>query len=128
MMSYGLSIPFNADAVQLAELAAALAKAMPREHHGFLNHLLLSFGCGDFFFVHAGVGPGVALRHQREKICSGFAMNFSNTRRDTKKSLSTLIRRLRDPKSGSIESISTPAYATGRLTCLILEADQMWFI
>ena len=48
LMSYGLSMPFNADAEQLAELAAALAKAMPNEHHGFLNHLLLSFGCGDF--------------------------------------------------------------------------------
>jgi serine/threonine protein phosphatase 1 len=60
LMSYGLKVPFNADAEQNAALAASLEAAMPAEHHDFLQQLKPSFECGSFFFV-----PGVPLEDQR---------------------------------------------------------------
>ena len=33
----------------------------------FLDGLRTTFTCGDYFFVHAGVRPGVPLEHQREE-------------------------------------------------------------
>ena len=47
-------------------LAEELAKSIPREHLEFLESLDLSFGCGDFFFVYAGIRPGVPIREQTE--------------------------------------------------------------
>jgi serine/threonine protein phosphatase 1 len=39
---------------------------MPRRHLEFFSQLRLTFTCGDFFFVHAGVRPGVPLAEQQE--------------------------------------------------------------
>ena len=40
--------------------------ALPGAHRRFLKRLRLTFTCGDFFFVHAGVRPGIRLWRQRE--------------------------------------------------------------
>ena len=50
-----------------AKLAADLDATLPAAHRDFLDELQLSFTCGDFFFVHAGVRPGVPLPRQREE-------------------------------------------------------------
>ena len=128
-MSYGLSVPFNADPAQLAELAAALAKVMPRAHHAFLNRLVPCFGCGDYFFVHAGVRPGVALKAQREADLLWIRDEFLQHEAGYEKVIVHGHTPVAEPEIRFNRiNIDTGAYATGRLTCLILEADQMWFI
>ena len=58
LMSYGVVPSINSDPFVQAQLAADLDQALPESHRLFLADLKLSFTCGDFFFVHAGVRPG----------------------------------------------------------------------
>ena len=44
-----------------------LDQALPESHRLFLADLKLSFTCGDYFFVHAGVRPGIPLAKQHEE-------------------------------------------------------------
>lgn len=67
LMSYGITPSINADAFMQLQLATAFAQALPKSHRQFLGDLKLSFTCGDFFFVHAGIRPGIPLEKQREE-------------------------------------------------------------
>ena len=66
LASYGLTALGNATPAQEIELADVFRVALPAAHHEFLARLPTSFVCGDLFFVHAGVRPGVALDKQAE--------------------------------------------------------------
>lgn len=60
--SYGIERP-AADAPP-TQLLATLQAAVPPHHVAFLEALYDSFAMGDYWFVHAGVRPGVALAEQ----------------------------------------------------------------
>ena len=62
ILSYGVTPTRSVDLQSQRRLAIALGQVMPESHRHFLSSLALSFSCGDFFFVHAGVRPGVPLR------------------------------------------------------------------
>ncbi|MEO1013772.1 MAG: metallophosphoesterase family protein [Pseudomonadota bacterium] len=49
------------------DLAAELRDRMPDAHLRFLRGLRLSYEAGDYYFVHAGIRPGVALCDQDER-------------------------------------------------------------
>src|SRR5882762_990867 len=66
LTSYGLRPSLNPDPAEQAELIAQLAMTIPTHQRKFFDSLRLRFVCGDFFFVHAGVRPGVALANQQE--------------------------------------------------------------
>ena len=59
--SYGLEIGGDRD---IASLARELKAVVPSSHLRFLNSLALSHSEGDYFFVHAGVKPGIPLDRQ----------------------------------------------------------------
>src|ERR1700694_5595090 len=67
LMSYGLAPSMKPDRDEQNELVQALLHCMPNHHRRFFGNLKSSFSCGDFFFAHAGVKPGVPLRRQREE-------------------------------------------------------------
>jgi serine/threonine protein phosphatase 1 len=129
LMSYGVVPPFKPTAAELEALAADFHKAIPAAHLDFLNRLRPSFTCGDYFFVHAGVRPGVSIRKQQEKDLLWIRDEFLQSEDDFGKAIIhghtpvpvAEIRRNRI-------NIDTGAYATGLLTCLILEGDKLWFI
>jgi serine/threonine protein phosphatase 1 len=63
LLSYGLRARSNG----LKEVRASIHKlreSLPESHLAFLNSLPLSFQSGDYFFVHAGVRPGIPLEQQ----------------------------------------------------------------
>jgi serine/threonine protein phosphatase 1 len=129
LMSYGLTGEFSTNAEQLAGLAAALDKAMPAEHHRFLNQLVPSYSCGDFFFVHAGVRPGIPLTEQRQEDLLWIRDEFLLHEGGFDKIIVHGHTPVLEPEIRSNRiNIDTGAYATGRLTCIILEGDQMWFM
>jgi serine/threonine protein phosphatase 1 len=111
------------------KVSIALREAMPDSHHRFIGGLALSFICGDFFFVHAGVRPGIPLQRQSQRDLlwirddfllyeEGFGMIVVHGHTPLYKP---------DIRSNRI-NIDTGAYATGQLACLVLEGDSMSFL
>ena len=129
LMSYGLTVPLNANAEQLAALAAQLADVMPVAHRDFLNRLEASFVCGDYYFVHAGVRPRVPLVFQRQEDLLWIRDEFLQSEDDFGKVVVHGHTPVPKPEFRHNRiNIDTGAYATGKLTCLILEEDRRWFI
>lgn len=124
LMSYGLAAFINKRIH--AELATAFDKALPPSHRRFLDDLKPSFVCGDYFFVHAGVRPGVALEKQRAEDLLWIRQEFLFCEEAFGKIIVHGHTPVMQPdiRPNRI-NIDTGAYATGRLSCLVLEADTM---
>jgi len=113
----------------LAELSARLAEALPAEHRAFLNGLDYVHVEGDYLFVHAGLRPGVPLAAQRHTDMMWIRDRFLSSDADFGRRVvhGHSIRTDPDVRSNRI-GIDTGAYATGRLTCLVLDGSEQWFI
>ena len=126
LASYGLEPIMNASEAQQEELAAALERALPNSHRMFLEELALSFTCGDFFFVHAGVRPGVPLRRQSQDdllwIREDFLLHEGSFGKIVVHGHTPVLQP--ELRANRI-NIDTGAYATGRLTCLVLEGQTV---
>jgi serine/threonine protein phosphatase 1 len=129
VLSYGVTAPFGQDAKSERDLGAAFLESLPESHRRFLQGLALSFSCGDFFFVHAGVRPGIPLREQSQRDLLWIREEFLLHEENFGKIVVHGHTPTREPdvRSNRI-NIDTGAYATGRLTCLVLEDDQMSFL
>ena len=103
---------------------------LPQTHHDFLRSLSLSYDCGDYHFVHAGVRPGVPLHLQTEEdqlwirdefltagdVFGGRVIVHGHTPK-------------RDPENlGFRVGVDTGAYMTGRLTAARLHGDDIQFL
>ena len=64
LLSYGVRPPVQGDSDAWAEAARALNDALPQSHRDLLASQTASVSIGDYFFVHAGAKPGVALTAQ----------------------------------------------------------------
>lgn len=126
LMSYGLKPPLNADRKTQKELADALGAALPAAHRWFFGNLAPSFTCGGYFFAHAGVRPGVPLAAQREEdllwIRDEFLLHEDHFGKVVVHG-HTPVHEI-DVRPNRI-NIDTGAYATGRLSCLILENNRV---
>jgi serine/threonine protein phosphatase 1 len=105
--------------------AAAFAAALPREHLRFLQELELSTEIGDYFFVHAGVRPGVPLKDQVDRDMLWIREPFLSDPDLLEKVVvhghtPTLAVHADDRRIG----IDTGAYATGVLTALKLRGEE----
>jgi serine/threonine protein phosphatase 1 len=129
VLSYGVTPPRSQDEKSQREVASAFLESMPMSHRRFLEGLPLSFSCGDFFFVHAGVRPGIPLQGQSQQDLLWIREDFLLHEEDFGKIVVHGHTPTREPdiRSNRI-NIDTGAYATGRLTCLVLEDDQMGFL
>jgi len=129
VLSYGVSVTGHHEPQSHERIAAALAQAIPRSHQDLLSKLPLSHTLGDYFFAHAGVRPGIPLTAQSARDLLWIRDDFLLHEEDFGKvivhghtpTMEPEVRRNRI-------NIDTGAYATNRLTCLVLEADQMSFL
>ena len=129
LMSYGIAPSINPDAAARARLAAEFDREFPESHRRFLADLKTSFICGDFFFVHAGVRPGIPLTKQREEDLLWIRKDFLTSEDDFSKIVVHGHTPVMEPEIRPNRiNIDTGAYATGRLTCLKLEDDRIAFI
>jgi serine/threonine protein phosphatase 1 len=113
----------------IKQLRKALETAVPAAHRAFLDEMPLSERHGDYLFVHAGIRPGVALKKQkavdlftiREPFLSSEADHGVIVVHGHTVCTAPAIRRNRI-------GIDTKAYATGRLSCLVLEDAEKGFL
>jgi serine/threonine protein phosphatase 1 len=129
IVSYGITPQRRDDPESQHEVAIALGHSMPDSHRRFLQSLALSYTCGDFFFAHAGVRPGVPLQQQSEHDLLWIREDFLLYEEDFGKVVVHGHTPAAEPdvRSNRI-NIDTGAYATSRLTCLVLEDDRMNFL
>ncbi|WGD50684.1 metallophosphoesterase family protein [Bradyrhizobium sp. CB1650] len=126
MMSYGLSASPNLTKGEQSELVRELASAMPPQHIAFLRQLRPTFTCGDFFFVHAGVRPGIPLSEQRESDLLWIRDEFLRSKKRFGKYVvhgHTPVRQAELLENRA--NIDTGAYATGNLTLLSIQGSSM---
>jgi Calcineurin-like phosphoesterase len=126
LTSYGLRPSLNPDPAEQAELIKQLADAIPPHQKRFFNSLRLRFVCGDFFFVHAGVKPGVALARQEEHDLLWIREEFLASERRFGKYIVHGHTPVREPDIlPNRANIDTGAYATGNLTLLTIQGDRL---
>ena len=129
LISYGLKPSLNPDHDEQLKLARAFASVLPAEHKRLLEGLKPSYTCGDYFFCHAGVRPGVALADQREEDLLWIREEFLSSEADFGKFIvhghtPVLAPDLHENRL----NIDTGAYATGRLTVLRMEGTALEFL
>jgi serine/threonine protein phosphatase 1 len=126
LISYGLKPSLNLGAAEQVSLARDLAAALPEAHLKFLQHLRPKFTCGDFFFVHAGVRPGIPLDEQREADLLWIREEFLEADENFGKYIVHGHTPVRTPdvRPNRI-NIDTGAYATGNLTLLTIQGSSM---
>ena len=130
LLSYGVEASGCDDDQQAQQaIATAFRQALPDSHYHFLQDLALSFSCGDYFFVHAGVRPGIPLVRQSEQDLLWIREEFLLHEEDFGKVVvhGHSPTNLPDIRPNRI-NIDTGAYVTGQLTCLVLEGDGMRFL
>ncbi len=132
LRSYGLDVaaingPWpGGDAPALRD---ALSSAVPESHRAFLNGLALSHVEGDYFFVHAGVRPGVPLAAQGENDLLWIRESFLGSTVDHGKVVVHGHSPAREPESlANRIGIDTGACYGGKLTALVLEDDRRFFL
>jgi serine/threonine protein phosphatase 1 len=127
--SYGLDIGNVQAGRGYREAAEKFASALPAAHLDFLKSTLPCFSAGDYYFCHAGIRPDLPLAAQKEEDLLWMREPFLSSRADFGKLVvhghtpvaAPDIRRNRI-------NIDTGAYLSGRLTCLVLEAQERRFL
>jgi serine/threonine protein phosphatase 1 len=126
LMSYGLTPSPTPGDEERRALVRELARAIPRRHLEFLSQLRLTFTCGDFFFVHAGVRPGVPLAEQQEDDLLWIREEFLKSQQSFGKFVVHGHTPVRHPELlKNRANIDTGAYATGNLTLLTIQGTSM---
>jgi serine/threonine protein phosphatase 1 len=126
LASYGVTPGNLLNRKTVAELQSAFHSALPPAHFRFFRDQQTSFACGDFFFAHAGVRPRVELSRQTENDLLWIREEFLTSREDFGK---TIVHGHTPTPEIEIRpnriNIDTGAYATGRLTCLVIEESSL---
>lgn len=129
LLSYGVRPPVFSDTKELQRAQAEFVAALPQAHVRYLNSLPNSYSVGDYFFVHAGVRPGISLERQLPEDLLWIRDEFLNS--DAR--LGKVIVHGHSPMDQPIVKpnrigVDTGAYATGTLTAVKLIAEHRSFL
>lgn len=131
IQAYGVKVDpsgvYTADGAK--SVLSKLVQAVPESHRDFLDRLRLWAKIGDYFFVHAGVRPGIPLRQQAESDYMFIRDEFLRYRGDFGKMIVHGHTPVSEPEILSNRiGIDTGAVFTGRLTALCLEGNARKFL
>jgi len=131
LASYGVRPPsgFAPFAADFETARRALSDKMPSAHLDFLRGLKLTHTEGGYLFVHAGVKPGVALSDQQAEDLLWIRDEFLNSADDFGACVVHGHTIVETPEQHANRiAIDTGAFATGRLTALVLDGTERRFI
>ncbi len=108
---------------------AGFAALVPPEHTAFLDHLAMSHRESGYFFVHAGIRPGVALGCQAPEDMLRIRQPFLFTEQD----FGAVVVHGHTPVAAPVVranriGIDTGAAFGGNLTCAVLEGATIGFL
>ena len=111
------------------DTARRLTAVMTPEHYAFLGSLQLSLTAGRYFLCHAGVRPGIPLETQSQHDLLWIRDEFLNSPADFGRIVVHGHTPVRAPEVLKNRiNIDTGAFATGRLTCIVLEEGGHRFL
>jgi hypothetical protein len=126
LLSYGLKPSLNPDRTEQVRLADQLANVLPDAHLEFLESLALFYDCGDFLFVHAGIRPGIPIHEQTEDDLLWIREEFLAHERPFERFVVHGHTPVSAPdRRPNRINIDTGAFATGRLTCIVVEGSSI---
>jgi serine/threonine protein phosphatase 1 len=129
LISYGAHLGGEIKAQKVIEMQAALHGALPPAHYRFFRELKSSFTSGDFFFAHAGARPNVELAQQKDSDLLWIRQEFLASDYDFGKIIVHGHTPARQTEIAPNRiNIDTGAFATGCLTCLVIEGVHLWTI
>ena len=131
LLSYGVAVPnLPLDGPAIRELREALRQAIPVAHVDFLSNCVLSHTEGDYVFVHAGVRPGRTIEQQTHDDLLWIREDFLRARLPLPGKVvvhgHTICAVPQD--LGYRIDIDTGAFASGRLTCLVIRGKTRRFL
>jgi serine/threonine protein phosphatase 1 len=119
LFSYGVRPDMLHDPSDDEPIREALAELMPNQHLSFLNKLRPHYSAGAYFFVHAGVRPGIPLEQQAEEDCLWIREDFLSNEDGYGRIIVHGHTPVLQPEFLSNRiNLDTGAYATGKLSCL----------
>ena len=128
LASWGVPDTVIADGT-LGEVTEAARRAVPPHQFAFLSRAPHSMRIGSYYFVHAGVRPGVGLDDQRSSDTLWIRDEFL---RSTADHGAVIVHghsiALEVEERPNRIGVDTGAYATGKLTALGLEGTERWLI
>jgi serine/threonine protein phosphatase 1 len=129
LYSYGVRPPDPRKIDELLAAQKAFIEALPPEHLEFLRALKLVHIEGDYAFVHAGFREGVPIESQTPEDMMWIRNEFLWSDADFGK-IAVHGHTITDHPQirGNRIGIDTGAFATGTLTCLVLEGAERRFL
>ena len=123
LYSYGIQPPDSAaDANGLVRARRELAQKLPPDHLAFLRDLVLTHEEGGYLFVHAGLRPAVPLESQDPEDLMWIRDEFLRSDDDFGRIVVHGHSITDEPEVRANRiGIDTGAFASGRLTCLVLD-------
>lgn len=129
LSSYGVSTRTQNDQKPLHQVAQELALKMPAHQLDFLDRLETWRVFGDYCFVHAGIRPNIPLERQNPDDLLWIRDEFLHYSKPHPKVVVHGHQISDEPEVRSNRiGIDTGAFATGRLTCLVLDGEEQTFI
>lgn len=120
LSSYGIDPPDKSE--DSFDFAARLKESIPEDHVRFLRSLDVSYASGSYFFVHAGVRPGVRIAKQEEADLYSIRDEFTTSEKWHGQVVvhgHSIVDEV-DVRHNRI-ACDTAAYETGRLSCVCLQ-------
>ena len=129
LVSYGIN-PYRANVIHdLKALHKAMIEKVPAAHRAFLAATEIDATRGDYYFVHAGVRPGIPMEKQTSEDRLWIRHDFLGSAHDHGKVVVHGHSILPEPdQQPNRIGIDTGAYATGILTCLALYGSTQRFL
>ncbi|HAX91553.1 MAG TPA: serine/threonine protein phosphatase [Rhodospirillaceae bacterium] len=127
--SYGVNAFNGVGEQKIDALYKSFSEKVPPAHQAFLEKTIFSATFGDYYFVHAGVKEGVPLEAQQPEDQLWARGDFLTSRTTYDKLIihGHTISAEPEVKHNRI-GIDTGAYATGHLTCLMLDGTKRAFL
>jgi len=115
--------------LDMTQLASRLPELFPQSHIDFIAGFEDQIIIGDYAFVHAGVRPGVALAEQRPKDLRWIREEFLSTQ-DAHEKVIVYGHTINDDvvETGTRIGIDTGAYYSEKLTALVLQGSERWYL
>lgn len=125
LSSYGIPLAHIPGIHEVDDLAAQLDNKLPESHRDFLQNCADSWRCGSYYFVHAGIQPGVALDKQVLEDQLWIRDEFLNSTRDHGAIIVHGHTITPEPQFlPNRIGIDTGAYTSEILSCLVLEGSD----